>query len=52
MRVRHVLAHEADRLREIRLRSLAGDADAFGSTYEHDLALPAAPTGRDPERPS
>lgn len=41
MRVRHVLAHEADRLREIRLRSLAGDADAFGSTYEHALTLPA-----------
>lgn len=40
MRVRHVLAHEAERLREIRLRSLAGDADAFGSTYEHDAALP------------
>jgi ribosomal protein S18 acetylase RimI-like enzyme len=41
VRVRHVLAHEADRLREIRLRSLASDPDAFGSTYEHDLALPA-----------
>jgi GNAT superfamily N-acetyltransferase len=41
VRVRHVLAHEADRLREIRLRSLASDPDAFGSTYERDLAFPA-----------
>lgn len=41
MRVRHVLGHEADRLREIRLRSLASDPDAFGSTYERDLAFPA-----------
>ena len=32
MRVRHVLAHEADRLREIRLRSLASDLDALGWT--------------------
>ncbi|MBE2319912.1 GNAT family N-acetyltransferase [Solirubrobacter sp. CPCC 204708] len=39
--VRHVLAHEADRLREIRLRSLASDPDAFGSTYERDAARPA-----------
>ena len=40
MRVRHVLAHEADRLREIRLRSLASDPDAFGATFEGDAARP------------
>ena len=41
MRVRHVLAHEADRLREIRLRSLATDPEAFGATFEGDASRPA-----------
>jgi len=41
VRVRHVLAHEAGRLREIRLRSLQADPYAYGSTYEGDLARPA-----------
>lgn len=41
MHVRPVLSHEADLLREIRLRSLANDPDAFGSTYERDAARPA-----------
>lgn len=40
MRVRHVLAHEAGRLREIRLRSLHTDPYAYDSTYEGDLAKP------------
>ena len=41
MRVRHVLAHEAERLREIRLRSLATDPEAFGATFEGDASRPA-----------
>lgn len=41
MKVRHVLAHEADRLREIRLRSLATDPEAFGATFEGDASRPA-----------
>jgi len=40
VRVRHVLAHEADRLREIRLRSLATDPEAFGATFEGDASRP------------
>jgi len=38
--VRHALASEHQQLREIRLESLAADPDAFGSTYERDLAHP------------
>lgn len=41
MHVRTVLPHQADRLREIRLRSLASDPDAFGSSFERDAARPA-----------
>ncbi|MDA0184830.1 GNAT family N-acetyltransferase [Solirubrobacter phytolaccae] len=41
MRVRHVLAHEGERLREIRLRSLATDPEAFGATFEGDASRPA-----------
>lgn len=40
MHVRPVLPHQAERLREIRLRSLAEDPDAFGSTYERDASRP------------
>ena len=42
MRVRHVLAGEADRLRELRLASLKADPHAFAVTYEADLAKPAS----------
>jgi RimJ/RimL family protein N-acetyltransferase len=38
LRVRHVLAGEQDRLREIRLASLAANPEAFGSTYARDAA--------------
>jgi RimJ/RimL family protein N-acetyltransferase len=38
--VRHVLAAEQARLREIRLASLVANPDAFGSTYARDLAHP------------
>ncbi len=41
MRIRHVRAHEAERLREIRLRSLATDPEAFGATFEGDASRPA-----------
>ncbi len=40
MRVRHVRADEADRLRAIRLASLRADPQAFGATYESDAARP------------
>ena len=40
MRIDHVRAHEADRLRELRLASLQADPDAFGATYESDAARP------------
>jgi len=40
--IRHVLASEAGRLRELRLASLAADPDAFGSTYARDAARPAS----------
>jgi ribosomal protein S18 acetylase RimI-like enzyme len=40
VRVRHVLATEGDRLRELRLASLAADPDAFGSTYVLAAAKP------------
>jgi RimJ/RimL family protein N-acetyltransferase len=41
LRVRHVLAGEHARLRELRLASLASDPEAFGSTYARDSAQPA-----------
>jgi GNAT superfamily N-acetyltransferase len=40
MRIDHVRAHEADRLRELRLTSLQADPHAFGATYESDAARP------------
>ena len=40
MRIDHVRAHEADRLRELRLASLQADPHAFGATYESDAARP------------
>jgi RimJ/RimL family protein N-acetyltransferase len=42
VRVRHVLADQWDRLRELRLASLAADPDAFGSTYAREVDQPAA----------
>lgn len=41
MKVRHVRPDEAARLRELRLRSLESDPDAFGATYDGDAARPA-----------
>jgi GNAT superfamily N-acetyltransferase len=41
VRIRHVRADEAAAVRALRLRSLAEDPDAFGSTYERDAAFPA-----------
>jgi RimJ/RimL family protein N-acetyltransferase len=38
LHVRHVLAGEHDRLRELRLRALASDPEAFGSTYAREAA--------------
>jgi RimJ/RimL family protein N-acetyltransferase len=38
--VRHVLAHEWPRLKEIRLLALETDPAAYGSTYESELARP------------
>ena len=40
MRIRHVLAHEGDRLRAIRLHGLQVDPAGFSSTYEREAALP------------
>lgn len=40
VRVRHVVGSEHIRLRELRLASLAGDPDAFASTYARDAAQP------------
>ena len=42
VQVRHVLAGEWGRLRELRLASLAADPDAFGSTYAREVEQPAA----------
>ena len=42
VQVSHVLAGEWDRLRELRLASLAADPDAFGSTYAREADQPAA----------
>jgi ribosomal protein S18 acetylase RimI-like enzyme len=36
--IRHVQAGEAERVREIRLRSLAADPDAFGSTHARETS--------------
>jgi ribosomal protein S18 acetylase RimI-like enzyme len=36
MTVRHVLAHEGDRLKAIRLHSLQADPEGFSSTYERE----------------
>jgi GNAT superfamily N-acetyltransferase len=38
--IRHVEAHEAERLRDLRLASLRADPGAFGATYEADAARP------------
>jgi GNAT superfamily N-acetyltransferase len=40
VRIRHIEAHEAERMKALRLRSLREDPDAFGSTYERELELP------------
>jgi GNAT superfamily N-acetyltransferase len=40
VRVRLVEAHEGERLKAIRLRSLKADPDAFSSTYEREAAFP------------
>ena len=42
MPIRHVEAHEAERLRELRLASLQADPGAFGATYESDAGRPDA----------
>jgi ribosomal protein S18 acetylase RimI-like enzyme len=39
MRIRHVLAHEADRLKAIRLRSLEADPAGFSSTHASEVAF-------------
>ncbi len=39
--VRHVRASESERLRALRLKSLASDPDAFGSTHAHELGYPS-----------
>ena len=38
--IQRLAAHEAPRLRAIRLRALAESPDAFGSTYDEAAALP------------
>ncbi|HEY6890082.1 MAG TPA: GNAT family N-acetyltransferase [Solirubrobacter sp.] len=42
MTIRHVLAHEGDRLKAIRLHALRADPAGFSSTYEREAALPQA----------
>jgi RimJ/RimL family protein N-acetyltransferase len=42
MRVRHVIATEAPRLRDLRLASLAADPHAFAVTYEADRTKPSS----------
>jgi GNAT superfamily N-acetyltransferase len=37
--VRHVLAHEAERLKALRLRALREDPQGFSSTYDREAAL-------------
>jgi len=38
--VRHVLAHEADRMKALRLRALSEDPHGFSSTYAGESSLP------------
>jgi GNAT superfamily N-acetyltransferase len=40
--IRAVVAGDADRLRELRLRALGESPDAFGSSLEEELAYPAS----------
>ena len=42
VRIEHVRAGDADRLRALRLASLRADPGAFGATYESDAARPAS----------
>ena len=46
MNVRHVLAHEADRMKALRLRALREDPHGFSSTYEGESRLPDASVTR------
>ena len=40
MRIEHVKAHEAERMKALRLRALREDPQGFSSTYEREIALP------------
>jgi RimJ/RimL family protein N-acetyltransferase len=40
LQIRHVRSYEHDRLRELRLASLAADPTSFGATYARDAAQP------------
>jgi GNAT superfamily N-acetyltransferase len=40
MRLRHVLAHEGDRFKAIRLQALRQDPQGFSGTYEREVTLP------------
>jgi ribosomal protein S18 acetylase RimI-like enzyme len=42
IRVRSVAGIDWEKLKELRLRALAADPDAFGGTYKHAAALPAS----------
>jgi RimJ/RimL family protein N-acetyltransferase len=42
IRVRPVTGADWKKLRELRLRALAGDPDAFGGSYEHAAGLPVS----------
>ena len=42
IRVQPVAAGDWEKLKELRLRALATDPDAFGGTHEHAAALPAS----------